>query len=91
MKLNEKDVDGTVWEDDNNCEAYYAAWPVQAYIDKFKLSNNIAFTYTLNECEQPEEWMKSAREQEDDNSNDSIIERKGILKISGGTVNESLR
>lgn len=85
-KLTEKDVDGIVWEDEQESQTYYASWPVQAHIDKFRLSNNIALTYTLKEGEQPEEWMESGREQQDDNSNYSIIERKVILKISGGTA-----
>lgn len=85
-KLTEKDVDGIVWDDETQCEPYYAAWPVQAYIDKFRLSNNIALTYTLKEGQTEEQWFNSEREQEDDDSTYSILERKVILKIGGGTV-----
>lgn len=87
MKLNEKDVvDGTVWEDENGCEAYYAAWPVQAYIETCKLSNNMAFTYTNGKEEPTEQWFTSARKKKDAESTTySIIEKKIGLKISGGT------
>ena len=83
-KLTEKDVNADKW-DEIEGTPYYAAWPVQAYIEGFQMSNNIALTYTLNECKQPENWLH-ANDDKDDTSIYSIIERKVTLKISGGTV-----
>jgi len=42
-----------------NAVVYYAAWPVQAYIQGFNVSNNIALTYTQKETSQLEEWISS--------------------------------
>lgn len=85
MKLTEQDAKGIVWDDEVNATPFYAAWPVQAYIEGFRLSNNIALTYTLKQCPQLEQWIH-AREDEDDSSSYSIEKRKVILKINGGTV-----
>jgi hypothetical protein len=41
--------------------AYYAAWPVQAHIEGWKVSNNLDLTYTQKETSKLEEWIDSPR------------------------------
>jgi len=44
--------------------AYYAAWPLQVYIDSFLVSNNVTVTYTCKETWDTEEWFSSNKEGE---------------------------
>jgi len=67
--------------------AYYAAWPVQAYIERFHVSNSIVVTYTHTDTEELEGWIDSNEaEAKGYDSNYTIVERKVTLKINGGTV-----
>lgn len=67
--------------------AYYAAWPVQAYIEGFTVSNAITLTYTHMDAWDLEGWISS---KEGDRSNSTVVEKKVTLKINGGTVKAAI-
>jgi len=60
LKLTEQDTQGVDLEE-LKAMAYYAAWPVQAHIEGWKVSNNLDLTYTQKETSKLEEWIDSPR------------------------------
>lgn len=82
------DCEETLLKELKSCEvAYSAAWPLQAYISGFRVSNSISISYTQEEERwDPAEWIEKSGDDETPDEAAHKVNEDVILKINGVSV-----